>query len=91
LYVQIPFLQDLVNTSLIGWTSTGKPRVDKDSEVNTDVSLSNGGNRFIIGGVEKREGQWTIGAVRTFRHPPGRFVPHLDSFETLNENRFFRS
>jgi len=62
---------NLVNTSLIGWTSTGKPRVDRDSEVNTDVHLSNGGNRFVIGGLEKRELVRSVSGVPFLREIPG--------------------
>jgi len=62
---------DLKNTSLIGWTSTGAPRVSRDSEVKTDVNLGNSGNLFVIGGLEKRELVRSVSGVPYLREIPG--------------------
>lgn len=45
---------DMVNTSLIGFRDNGFPRTSK-SEVNTRVLVSNQGNKFVIGGLEKKD------------------------------------
>lgn len=44
----------LRNTSLVGFSDEGHARTT-DSEVETQVMISNRGQRFIIGGVEKRQ------------------------------------
>jgi len=62
---------DIVNTSLLGWTSDGKPRIDKDGEVVTDVHVGNNGNRFIIGGISKRELVRSVAGVPYLREIPG--------------------
>jgi type II secretory pathway component GspD/PulD (secretin) len=61
---------DITNTSLIGWTSDGKPRVDKDGQVKSDVMISNDGNRFIIGGIDKRELVRSVAGVPFLRELP---------------------
>ncbi len=43
------------NDSLIGWQSTGAPRIAKGSAVDSKVMISNKSNRFVIGGLEKKE------------------------------------
>ncbi len=43
----------LVNNNLIGFKSDGSPRISK-SEMNTQVMVDNGGNKFVIGGLEKK-------------------------------------
>ncbi len=45
---------NMSNTSLIGFQSNGKPRTSY-SEVNTQVMVSNQGQKFIIGGLEKKD------------------------------------
>ncbi len=45
----------LENSSLIGYQSTGAPRIQKGNTVDTDVMISTGRNQFVIGGLEKRE------------------------------------
>ena len=45
----------LKNSSLIGYQSTGAPRIQEGNTVTTDVMVSTARNRFVIGGLEKRE------------------------------------
>jgi len=45
---------NMYNTSLIGFANNGGPRTER-SEVNTKVMVSNNGNRFVIGGIRKKE------------------------------------
>ena len=44
---------EMENTSLIGYTSNGHPRTSK-SEVSTKVMVGTRGNKFVIGGLEKK-------------------------------------
>ncbi|MFA7232432.1 MAG: hypothetical protein WC071_14255, partial [Victivallaceae bacterium] len=46
---------EMSNDSLIGWKSDGGPRISKNNTVNTKVMISNDSNRFVIGGLEKKE------------------------------------
>ena len=62
---------NIVNTSLVGWDSDGKPRVAKDSEVNSEVQVDNRGNRFIIGGIDKRELVRGVAGIPYLREIPG--------------------
>jgi type II secretory pathway component GspD/PulD (secretin) len=61
---------NMTNTSLVGWTSDGKPRVDRDGQVKSDVMISNAGNRFIIGGLDKRELVRSVSGVPFLRKLP---------------------
>jgi len=45
----------LNNSSLIGYQSSGAPRIQEGNAVNTDVMVSTKKNQFVIGGLEKRE------------------------------------
>lgn len=45
----------LNNSSLIGYQSSGAPRIQEGNAVNTDVMVSTKQNSFVIGGLEKRE------------------------------------
>lgn len=49
------FTVSLSNTSLIGFQSSGQPRVTKPSVISQDVSLPFGKDRFVIGGLKKQE------------------------------------
>lgn len=40
------------SVSLIGWDSSGKPRLNK-SEIETEVQIGNSGKNFVIGGLKK--------------------------------------
>ncbi len=45
----------LKNSSLIGYQSSGAPRIQEGNTVNTNVMVSTEKNSFVIGGLEKRE------------------------------------
>lgn len=45
----------LTNTSLIGFSSNGAPRIAKGNTVSQTVSLPHGTTRFVIGGLRKQE------------------------------------
>jgi type II secretory pathway component GspD/PulD (secretin) len=42
------------NSSLIGYTSNGNPRIQKDSTIDTDFTISNAGTKLVIGGINKK-------------------------------------
>ena len=43
------------NSSLIGYTSDGSPRIQKGAEIASDFMISNDGTKLVIGGIEKRD------------------------------------
>ena len=43
------------NSSLIGYTSDGNPRIQQGAEVSSDFMISNDGTKLVIGGIEKRD------------------------------------
>ena len=43
------------NSSLIGYTSDGTPRIQQGAEVSSDFMISNDGTKLVIGGIEKRD------------------------------------
>lgn len=45
----------LKNSSLIGYQSSGAPRIQEGNEVSTNVMISTSRNNFVIGGLEKQE------------------------------------
>ena len=45
----------LNNSSLIGYQSSGAPRIQEGNTIMTDVMISTGRNCFVVGGLEKRE------------------------------------
>jgi len=45
----------MTSVSLIGWTSDGTPRLSKDNLIKTRVHIGNNKQKFIIGGLRKRE------------------------------------
>jgi hypothetical protein len=49
------FEVSLQNTSLIGFESSGKPRISNGNTVKQVISLPHGKNSFIIGGLKKQE------------------------------------
>ena len=49
------FTVTLSNSSLLGFESSGQPRISKSSVVTQDVSLPFGKDSFVIGGVKKQE------------------------------------
>ena len=49
------FTISISNTSLIGFESTGAPRISQSSTTTQNISLPHNGNSFIIGGIKKQE------------------------------------
>jgi Flp pilus assembly secretin CpaC len=45
---------EMVNTNLIGYKDDGSPRTTR-SEISTKVMVSNDGQKFVIGGVDKKQ------------------------------------
>ena len=39
---------------MIGYTSDGTPRIQKNAKIDTDFMISNAGTKLVIGGIEKR-------------------------------------
>ncbi len=46
---------DINNSSLIGYTADGQPRVQKEAAVNTSFMIDNAGSKLVIGGINKRD------------------------------------
>ena len=44
----------ITNSSLIGYTSNGNPRIQKDATIDTDFTISNTGTKLVIGGINKK-------------------------------------
>ena len=42
------------NSSLIGYTSDGSPRIQQGAEIDTEFMIANTGTKLVIGGIEKR-------------------------------------
>ena len=61
----------ITNSSLIGWKSSGEPRIAQGNTVNTDIMISNKGNRFVIGGIEKLNVVRSTTGLPFFRSLPG--------------------
>ncbi len=72
----------LENSSLIGYQSTGAPRIQKGNTVNTGVMVSTQRNQFVIGGLEKREAVRGSTGVPFLKDLPG--VGYL--FQTESES-----
>jgi Flp pilus assembly secretin CpaC len=49
------FTISITNSSLIGFESTGVPRISQSGTVTQNISLPNNSGSFIIGGVKKQE------------------------------------
>ncbi len=59
------------NSSLIGYTSDGSPRIQKSADINTDFMISNEGSKLVIGGIEKRSVMRVSGGVPFLKDLPG--------------------
>jgi len=46
---------NISNSSMIGYTSDGTPRIQKSAEVASKFMVSNSGTKIVIGGIEKRD------------------------------------
>ncbi|QSH40489.1 hypothetical protein P0136_13005 [Lentisphaerota bacterium ZTH] len=73
---------DMTNVSLIGWTSDGTPRLSKDNRIKTRVHIGHNKQRFVIGGLRKREVVRSVTGVPILSKLP--FLGYL--FSTENES-----
>ena len=58
------------NSSLIGYTSDGSPRIQKGAEINTNFMISNEGTKLVIGGIEKRSVVSVSGGIPILKDLP---------------------
>ena len=58
------------NSSLIGYTSDGAPRIQQGAGVDTEVMISNSGTRLMIGGIEKRSVVRVSGGIPLLKDLP---------------------
>ena len=59
------------NSSLIGWKSSGDPRIANSDTINTQIQIGNKGNRFVIGGINKETVVRSVTGVPFLRELPG--------------------
>ena len=58
------------NSSLIGYTSDGAPRIQQGAEVSSDFMISNDGTKLVIGGIEKRDVVSVSGGIPILKDLP---------------------
>ena len=58
------------NSSLIGYTSDGSPRIQKGAEIDTEFMIANTGTKLVIGGIEKRSVMRVSGGVPILKDLP---------------------
>ena len=58
------------NSSLIGYTSNGSPRIQKGAVIDTDFMISNEGTKLVIGGIEKRSVVSVSGGIPILKDLP---------------------
>ena len=58
------------NSSLIGYTSDGSPRIQQGAEINTEFMISNSGTKLVIGGIEKRSVMQVSGGIPILKDIP---------------------
>lgn len=58
------------NSSLIGYTSDGSPRIQQGAEVSSDFMISNDGTKLVIGGIEKRDVVSVSGGIPLLKDLP---------------------
>ncbi|MBE6406126.1 MAG: hypothetical protein E7040_08910 [Lentisphaerae bacterium] len=68
------------NTSLIGYTSDGSPRIQQGAKIDTEFMISNEGTKLVIGGIEKRSVVSVSGGVPFLKDLP--FIGWIFSTET---------
>lgn len=59
------------NSSLIGWKSSGDPRIAPGDTIFTEIMISNNGNRFVIGGIKKETVVRSVTGIPFLRELPG--------------------
>jgi Flp pilus assembly secretin CpaC len=75
----------MTSVSLIGWTSDGTPRLSKDNLITTKVHIGNNKQKFIIGGLRKREVVRSTTGVPILSRLP--FIGYLFSTEKESTKR----
>ena len=58
------------NSSLIGYTSEGTPRIQQGAEVSSSFMISNEGTKLVIGGIEKRDVVSVSGGIPILKDLP---------------------
>ena len=58
------------NSSLIGYTSDGSPRIQQGAEIDTEFMISNSGTKLVIGGIEKRSVMQVSGGIPILKDLP---------------------
>ena len=58
------------NSSLIGYTSDGSPRIQQGAEIDTEFMISNTGTKLVIGGIEKRSVMQVSGGIPILKDLP---------------------
>ena len=58
------------NSSLIGYTSEGTPRIQQGAEVASSFMISNEGTKLVIGGIEKRDVVSVSGGIPLLKDLP---------------------
>jgi type II secretory pathway component GspD/PulD (secretin) len=71
---------EINNSSLIGYTSDGSPRIQKGAEINTEFMIANSGTKLVIGGIEKRSIMQVNGGIPILKEIP--YLGKLFSTET---------
>ncbi len=60
----------IANSSLIGYESSGEPRIQKSAELSSKFMVSNSGTKLVIGGIEKRDVVRVSGGLPYFKDLP---------------------
>ena len=71
---------EINNSSLIGYTSDGSPRIQKGAEINTEFMIANTGTKLVIGGIKKRSAMQVNGGIPILKEIP--YLGKLFSTET---------
>ena len=58
------------NSSLIGYTSDGTPRIQKSAGLESSFMISNEGTRLLLGGIEKRSVMRVSGGIPILKDLP---------------------
>ena len=61
---------NIQNSSLIGFTSDGTPRIQKGAEIDTEFMIANTGTKLVIGGIEKRSVMQVSGGIPLLKDLP---------------------
>ena len=61
---------NITNTSLIGYTSEGNPRIQQGAAVDSQFMISNKGTKLVIGGIEKRDVVRVSGGIPLLKDLP---------------------